>query len=285
LANLHPAASHHVVKPPIELGNARDASALVCAYYHPHRVPSTPAAIAAARPPKDTRGIAPMTGTRSSHWSRSLTILCLCATAIAVAWQTARATESEAAMAAQSTGVAIVNLKQIFDRLTEFKDGMKFIEDQKKDSQTRIDELKDKLTKMNTDITNFPKDGNMLERLKLQQQALEIEAQLEARAKTLSILLQVQAGDLMRQTFDKVVEASERLAKKDGWDIILIDDRAVKPPERLTSEDGKEGRRLTVNEVESVIKQRHILMAAKRVDVTDSLIDMMNSEAKNPPKK
>ena len=226
-----------------------------------------------------------MMGNLSNRWSRSLIALSLAAACIlaGAVLRSARATESEAALAGQSTGVAIVNFKRIFEGLTEFTEGMKIIDDQKKESQAKIDELKTQLTKANEDIKNLPKDTNLRDRLSMQQKALEVEALLEARVKTLSLALQVQAGDLMRQVFDKVIETSDRLAKKDGWDIVLIDDRGVKPPERMKTEDGREGRRLTVGEVESVIQKRHILMAVKRVDITDSLIQMMNAEFKNPP--
>jgi Skp family chaperone for outer membrane proteins len=217
-----------------------------------------------------------------------MTILTLCAVVVTAAlfWgKTANAAGE--LLAGQTTGVAIVNFKRVFDNqtgLTEFKEGMSIIDDQKKESQAKIDELRVQLKKANEDIKNLPDTASLKQRLTQQQQALEIEALLDARARTLSLQLQVQAGDLMRQTFEKVIEASDRLAKKDGWDIILIDDRGVKPPERLKNEDGKEGRRLTVSEVESVIQQRHILSAVKRVDITDNLIEMMNNEFKNPPK-
>jgi Skp family chaperone for outer membrane proteins len=226
-----------------------------------------------------------MTGTRSSHWSRSLTILCLCATAIPVAWQTARAREAESAAPQKTTGVAIVNLKQVFERLDEYKQGMKFIGDQSDEMQPRVEELKGKLTKLETDISSFPKDGNTVELLKLKQQRFEIETQLKSRVESLRLLLRIQAGDVLRQVFDKVTDAADRLAKEDGWDIVMVDDRDVKPPERVPGENGSEGRGLTDREVENVIQQRHIIAAAKRVDITDALVVLMNNEFKNPPKK
>lgn len=225
----------------------------------------------------------------SRPWSRSLTALSLCAAVVfaGLAWggRTASATEADR-MAAQSTGVAVINFKRVIENLTEFKDGMKVIEDQGKASQPKVDELLAQLKKANEDIKALPETTSLKERLDMQQKALEIEALLEARTRTLRLQLDVQTGDVLRQTFDKIVLAADKLAAKDGWDMILIDDRGVKPPERLPKgEDGKDGRRLRSDEVMSIIQQRTILSASKRVDVTDSLVELMNSEFKNPPKK
>jgi Skp family chaperone for outer membrane proteins len=231
------------------------------------------------------RGNLPMK--QVSPWSRSLTVLSLCAACVmgGVAWKSAsaRVSESEMVMApVKPTAVAVVDLKKLIDAVKEFKDGMEFLDTQKKDALSKIDELKEKLKKLNDDITKM-KDVATLERLKKQQEALELEALLNARAQTSQRILQVQAGDLLRQVFDKTVEAGKKISKEDGWDIILIDDRNVKPPERMPGEDGKDsGPRLTIDQVQSIIQQRHILSAVDRVDITDRFITMMNGDYKGP---
>lgn len=226
---------------------------------------------------------------QESHWSRSLTVLSLCAACVmgGVAWKSASARGSEAEMvpmAAKPVAVAVVDLKKLLEGVNEYKDGMEFLKTQKTDAISRIEELNTKLTKLNEDIQAM-KDAGTLERLKKQQEAMELDNLLKTRAKTSQLILQMQAGDLLRHVFEKTVEAGKKISKEDGWDIILIDDRNVKPLERRLGEDGKEtGTRLTIDEVQSVIEQRHILAAADRVDITDRFITMMNGDFKGPKK-
>lgn len=219
---------------------------------------------------------------QSNHWSRSLTVLSVCAASVlaGAAWRTASAravSGAEFLAAVKPTAVAVVDLKKLFAGSKEFQDGMAFLKTEKEAAESKIGELRERLKKLNEDITNM-KDGPTLDRLKKQQEALETEALLNARGTTSQRILEVQAGDLMRRVFEKTVTAGATLQKQDGWDMILIDDRNVKPPERAPGEGGQEGPRLTIQQVESVIQQRHILSAVDRVDITQGFIDLMNTE-------
>ncbi len=223
---------------------------------------------------------------QSNHWSRSLTILSLCAASVmaGVAWRTASASAVsvvEFLAPVKPTAIAVVDLKKLFAGSKEFKDGMDFLKTEKEAAEGKMGELREKLKRLNEEITTM-KDGAVLDRLRKQQEALETEALLNARGQTSQRILEVQAGDLMRRVFEKVVAAGTTLQKQDGWDMILIDDRNVKPPERASSEDGKEGPRLTIQQVESIIQQRHILSAVDRVDITKEFIDLMNTEYGKP---
>jgi Skp family chaperone for outer membrane proteins len=223
---------------------------------------------------------------QSNHWSRSLTILSVCAASVmaGVAWRSASAravSGAEFLAPVKPTAVAVVNLKTLFEGSKEFQDGMTILESQKNDAQAALVELQNKLTTLNKNIVEM-KDGPLLARFKVQQEALETEALLNARGQTSQRILQVQAGDVMRQVFEKVVKAGEKLQKQDGWDMILIDDRNVTPPERAPGEGGKEGPRLTIAQVESVIQQRHILSAVERVDITQDFVNIMNTEYGKP---
>ncbi len=214
-------------------------------------------------------------------WRKGIVVLCVCATAV-VASATLRNPPApiQSQPPATNTGVAIIKLKSLFDTVVEFNEGMALIEEKKKDSQAKLKEVETQLKKLSADFDAL-KDPPMAVRLDQQAKIVELQALGDARAAALTRSLEVQAGDLMRRVFLKAVETAERLAEKDGWDVILIDDRNIVPPERAKGDGAKEGRRITVGEVESIIQQRQILVANdKRIDVTPSLVAMMNNEYK-----
>jgi hypothetical protein len=158
---------------------------------------------------------------------------------------------------------------------------MTLIEDKEKEGQTKLKEVTEQIKKVEAELEAL-KDPSMATRLEKQARIAELTALGEGRLAALQRVLEVTAGDTLRRLFVKAVASADALAKKDGWDVILIDDRSVVPPERLKGPDGKEGtgRRVTIGEVRNIIQQRNILVASERVDVTAALLTMMNNEYK-----
>lgn len=221
--------------------------------------------------------------THNGMWSRALLVVGLCATAVVASGSLRPAATSSPAPAmapamAPATAVGIVNLKTLLAGLTEFKEGMALVEEKRKQGEESVKQIQAQYKKVSDEYELLAKDAAMAVRLDMQAKLVELQALGEARAAATTRSLEVQAGDLMRRVFQETEKATAKLAAKDGWDIILIDDRSVTPPERVS---GKEGRRLTIGEVESVIQQRTILFADdKKTDVTPALLVLMNNEFK-----
>ncbi len=218
--------------------------------------------------------------------SRSLTVLSLCAASVVagVAWRSAnaRGTEAEALLAPQKpTAVGVVDWEDVVKNSKEVKDGLELLKSQEKDFQAKVDALRATFEKLKKDVEAM-KDGPTIDRLRVTQEALIAQAQLNATAGTSQQILEVQGGDLMRKAFEHMVAAADKLQTQDGWDMILIDDRKLAPPERFPDAEGKEGARPTMREVQQIIQRRHILSAAKRVDVTKEITDLMNAEYAKP---
>lgn len=217
---------------------------------------------------------------QGSRWRSPLVIVSLCFAVVAAsaALRSPATSPPPPPPPAPPTAVAIVNLKTFFDGLTEFKEGMEVIGEKGKTSEARLKEANDALTKA---IKDYELLKNPTFSVQIDQQAkiAELKELRDTRKAVLTRVLEVEAGNLMRKVFLKAVDAGDRLAAKDGWDIILIDDRSIVPPERASSQNG-EGRRIRMDEVEQIIQQRRILSAVKRVDITASLIEFMNAEFK-----
>jgi Skp family chaperone for outer membrane proteins len=216
---------------------------------------------------------------QGSRWRTSLVIVSLCIAVVAAsaAWRSPAALTS--APAAPPTAIGIVNLKTLFNGLTEYTEGMALIDGQTKVSTAKLDDIKKQLKTLQTEMEAL-KDPPMAKRLELAQKVAELKALGKARAATLTEVLEYSAGDMLRRIFLKAVKATDALAKKDGYDVILIDDRDVVPPETTKGEDGGDPIPLKMSQVERIIQQRHIMVANDRVDVTAALITLMNAEYK-----
>lgn len=213
-------------------------------------------------------------------WVKGLMVVGLCVAAVGTSAALRAPAEQSKPSLASPTAVGVINLKKLFDNLTEYKDSTGLIEEKQKDVEKKIKEVEGQIEKLSKDFEAL-KDPPMAVRLDFQVKLVELQALRDARIAALRRSLEVQAGDVMRRMFIKAVETGDRLALKDGWDIILIDDRGVVPPEKVDTETSKEGRRITASEVRSIIQQRTIFTANDaRVDVTAALYEMMNNEYK-----
>ncbi len=182
--------------------------------------------------------------------------------------------------AATPTAVGVVNIKALFEGLTEYKENFALIEDQRKTSAASVKEAEADAKKLSDDF-ELLKDPPMAVRVAFRVKLFEAQAKYDARVSALSRALDVQLGELRRRVYLKAIKTCESLAKKDGWDVVLIDDRHIVPPERMQTEAVKEGPRIGIKEVNTYIQERTIFYADDtRVDITPSLVAMMNNEFK-----
>jgi Skp family chaperone for outer membrane proteins len=214
------------------------------------------------------------------RWRNALLVVGLCITAVATgaAWRAPAASPPPP----PPTAIAIVNLQTLFDGLTEFKEGMATIAEKRKEAEAKLNKVTEDLKKAQTDLEAL-KDPPLAIRLDFAQRIAEYKSLGKTRKDTLTEVLQYTGGDIERKVFLKAIKAAEVLAKKDGWDMILLDDRHVVPPERTPGENGVEVP-LTMRQVESIMQERHILVASDRVDVTPALITLMNNDYKSGKK-
>ncbi len=225
-----------------------------------------------------------MQGNFSTHrfgsWPRRVMVAAVCAACIlgGAAWRTATAGESTRLAAQPPTAIAIMNLKKLFDGLTEFAEKMTVLKEQKEASAKQLSDIEEQIKKLDTEL-ELIKDKDSPDRLKKVGQKIVLIEQGKVLKNVLQQVLDIQAGAVTRGMYNKSIEAAEKLMKTDGWDMVLVDDRGISPPEKV----GERG--ITVGEVDQVIQQRQIIAAVERVDITDSLITMMNNEYKSPKKK
>lgn len=170
------------------------------------------------------------------------------------------------AQRASATAVAIVDLERVMNGLTEKKrreDDMKALIGQR---QASLDELKKTLDGLAKQLEVLPKDDRTKMR-EIKQKQIETAATAEARKQALQTLISLETGEILREIYFKINDAISRVAAKDGWDLVLLDNRSIDIPDALTD-----------REINFIIQSRTVLHAANSVDITDDIITLMNSE-------
>jgi Skp family chaperone for outer membrane proteins len=203
-----------------------------------------------------------------SPFRRGLTIVALCIAGVLSAVTLTSAQVRKAS--ASPSAVAIVDLAQISAALAEAKALHDRLKLQADASQKDLDTLKADLKKAGDDLDLLKDKKGTPEYLRAFVKRYEIESNLKARGELAQRLLDISEGENMRTLYEKILKAVDQIGKDQGYDLILWDDRAIKAPE---------GTR-TGAEIWSAIRDRRILFASDRVNITEQVITMMDNEYK-----
>lgn len=202
---------------------------------------------------------------------RSFVIVSLCLAAglagvLAGGRRADAAAEGVAASQASATAVAIVDLERVMNGLNEKKkreDDMRALIGQR---QATLDDLKKQLDGLTKQLELTPKEDRAKMR-EIKQKQIEIAATAEARKQALQTLIALETGEILREIYLKINASITKVATKDGWDLVLLDNRSIEIPEALTD-----------REINFIIQSRTVLHAANSVDISDDIITMMNAE-------
>lgn len=180
------------------------------------------------------------------------------------------ATASSEARVAQAapTAIAVVDLERVMLGLEEKKTRESDMQQQIKSHQATLDELKKQLDSLDQQLKLIP-ETERAKRREIRQKQFETAATAEARKRMLEDRIGLDTGEILREMYVKINDAVGRIARKDGWDLVVLDNRSIKIPETVTS-----------REINFIIQSRTVLHAADRVDITNDVITLMNNEYK-----
>ncbi len=168
----------------------------------------------------------------------------------------------------EPTVVAVVDIDAVSAELEEF--GVRVAEiNGKRDA--RVGELREigtRIEEINTELETLTDD----EQERGIQLAIEGQA-LQSDLQTKQQLFQQEAdllqANLTRELYTKIVEAVGRVAERDGYDIVLFDDRSISLDDAQAA---------TFAGSVAAIKSKKVLYARDVVDATDSVLALMNNE-------
>lgn len=203
--------------------------------------------------------------------NRTVGVVAVCAAAglggVFAGQRSARgASEGVATSRASATAVAIVDLERVMKGLKEKDKRENDMKDRIAAFQVTMDDLKKTLDGLTKQLELTPKD-NVLGIREIKQKQIETAALADARKQALQTLISIETGEILRSMYMKINASVDQIAEKDGWDMVLLDNRSIKIPDTVTD-----------REINFIIQSRTVLNAANSIDITDDVITLMNNE-------
>lgn len=171
----------------------------------------------------------------------------------------------------QPVTVALVDLAKLMNGLDETKAKNEANKAEGQKMQDELDKLSEQIDKLTKDLQpgGAIPDGNSDRRNQAMAELYQDKAMLKAKKETYQTLFDVKRGNIINELYGKITVAIGEFAKREGYDLVLLDDRAIELPPMNTA---------TVNELNPVIEKKRILFARDGLDVTDRLITIMNNQ-------
>ncbi len=174
--------------------------------------------------------------------------------------------------AAPKTAVGLVNLEKLMKDLQEIKAMNADLKVTFDARQKELDDLSTKGKALEKEIEVLAADSK--ERRNKQAQLYEMGQLAKTRQAVLQRLIDLDKGELVRAMYTKVAAAVDSFAQKEGFDLIILDDRSLDLPASGTQ-----------NEMNATIQAKRVMFAAQGLDITDRIATLMNAEYAAPAKK
>ena len=166
---------------------------------------------------------------------------------------------------ADPSAVAVIRLSAVLEGLDERAELEQRVQESIDQRQADIDELGNQLRDITEQLETVIRPGSD-EYLEALQRAAELRATVQVRGEAFQQIIAGEKGAIFVQLFAKIKEASEAVAVRDGYDIVLIDDADSGFP--LVAEGA----------VIQEIQTRSVLFAADSVDITDNVRRYLNNQ-------
>lgn len=167
--------------------------------------------------------------------------------------------------------IATIDLVKLMQQLTKAAVLNNQLKQRNDDRQKSINEMVDRLKQMKDQMDALPKTAEK-ERRELFVQAFELEQTAAGRRDALQRVINIEKGELIRELYQDIQSAAAGFAAKNGYDLVLVDDRAMVLPEQATED-----------QMNMVIQNKRVMFAAGALDVTAALAQEMNNQYQAPP--
>jgi len=197
----------------------------------------------------------------------NLATLVACLVVIGIIGWRAGAESTGARLRAEPTSVAIVNVEKALNDLAELADLNTALKARVDARQKDLDDLRDRIKRLDEELKLQPENSTE-KRRELRAQIFELTETAKARTNVYQSLINIEKGEIIRPLYTKLVAGVGEVAAKEGYDLVLFDNRALEVPLDTQA---------VINEV---IQQKSILYANERLDITDQVIVLMNNKYK-----
>lgn len=193
--------------------------------------------------------------------------LMLCAMLIAgLAWGAglagARSAGANRAPSATPPIVAVIDLEKVINSLDEQRDKTTQLENEFKGEEGRMKALAESAKQQENELAALTGPALQAARAKLRDAVFNLEFQRQLAKRNLNL----RGADMLRELYLKVDAAAEDLAKKNGYDLVLVSDEKAPIPE----DDEAAARRAML--------LKRMMYVNPTLDITNELIQTMNND-------
>lgn len=180
------------------------------------------------------------------------------------------ATATASRLAAQPASVATIDLNRVMEGLQSVKERNAALRVKGQERQKELDALQEQLKKLDSDLDQLAKDSK--ERINIVARGIETRQTLQSKAQIYQQLINLEKGEVLREAYAQIEAAAKALAEKEGYDLVVVDDRAmIQIPDRASDQ-----------EVSLAAQSRKVLYAGASLDITDRIITQLNNQASAP---
>lgn len=184
----------------------------------------------------------------------------------------ATAVANQQGATARPLTIGTVELQGLMDNLKELKSANEGMKTRVAAYQAQMKQLTDQAKAIDDELKNTIPKTDARARAEANARIFEIKSLVEARENTFSRLVDMEQGDIIRLIYEKALVAAETLAKREGYDMIILNDTVL----GFTGE--LKDKRLGMREVTEIIRSRKLVYSNPSVDVTERLVLIMNNE-------
>lgn len=192
-------------------------------------------------------------------------VVLACLTLVSFVGWRAGADSAERRALAQPSAVALVDVERALNELDELVALNADLGVRVKDRQDNLDALRVEIENLQAEIEELPTNATEKSR-ELRARMFELTETAKARTNAYQSLINIEKGEIIRPLYLKLLEAVNEVAAKEGYDLVLFDNRALQVPQDVQG---------VINEA---IQAKTILYASDSLDITDQIILQMNNK-------
>lgn len=169
---------------------------------------------------------------------------------------------------ADATAVAVVDIDAVSAELEEFKARVGEINVKRESRVAELRAISERISEINVELETLT-DEQQQRGIELAIEGQALQADLQTKQQLFQQEADLLQAALTRELYEKIVAAVGRIAERDGYDIVLFNDQSISLNDPAAASFAG-----SVN----AIKSKKVLYASDVVDLTNSVLALMNNE-------
>jgi Skp family chaperone for outer membrane proteins len=170
---------------------------------------------------------------------------------------------------AQPSRIAVANPGRIFNEMQELKDLKESLDSENQRLKAQEDERRSELTKLQAQRNQLKADSPQWD--KLNNQLMEAVGDFQLWAQKEKMKADRNQKRQIKALFQHIEEACGEVAQREGFDIVISDQRP-EIPENLDT--------INFDQLRALISSRNVLYTGKQTDISDAVIALVDSKYK-----